>query len=30
MLQKDPFVVAAADKEVDLAKWAQAFVILKK
>lgn len=29
-LQKDPFVVAAAEKEVDLATWAQAFVIQKK
>jgi hypothetical protein len=28
--QKDRFVVAAADKEVDLARWAQAFVIHKK
>ena len=28
--QKDPFVVAAAEKEVDLVKWAQAFVIPKK
>jgi mitogen-activated protein kinase kinase len=29
-LQKDPFVVAAPGKEVDLAKWAQGFVIQKK
>jgi hypothetical protein len=28
--QRDRFVVAAADKEVDLARWAQTFVIHKK